>query len=209
MWTAAPAAALDKAIGPVAGFSYSDLSIDGQSGLEGRASFAGGGVVDLGLNDKFGIRIEPMFVSKGAKATHRNAYWGSVDGVTFNLKYIELPIMARYNLPSKSEAHGYLLGGLGVGFATQREAELSQAGTVETIDFGDVFSSTDLSVDLGIGFSLPQGANRWTIDGRAAIGVTNINDGGTVSFNGSALAVPATTTKTLGFRMLVTYLFPL
>jgi len=72
-----------------------------------------------------------------------------------------------------------------------------------------VFSSTDLSVDLGIGFSLPQGANHWTIDGRAAIGVTNINNGGTVSFNGSALAVPATTTKTLGFRMLVTYLFPL
>src|SRR5262245_1074654 len=99
---ATPAAALKKELGPIAGFSYSDMSIDGSDKLTGRGSFAGGGVLDLGFNDKFGLRIEPMFVSKGAKATHRNAYWGSVDGVTFNLNYIAVPILARYDLPSKS-----------------------------------------------------------------------------------------------------------
>jgi len=207
---AAPAAAeMTKAIGPIAGFSYSNLNISGSDALDARSTFAGGGVLDLGFNDKFGLRIEPMFVSKGAKATHRNAYWGSIDGTMFDLKYIEFPVMARYNLPSKSEAHGYLLGGVGLGFATKLEAELSQAGTTETVDFGDVLSSTDLSVDLGIGFSLPQGTNRWTFDGRAAIGVTNINNGGTVTFNGAPLVVPATTTHTLGFRLLVSYLFSL
>src|SRR5262245_28372002 len=98
--SATPAAALKKEIGPIAGFSYSNLNIDGSDALEGRGSFAGGGVLELGFNDHFGLRIEPTFVSKGAKATHRNAYWGSVDGVTFDLNYIAVPILARYNLPS-------------------------------------------------------------------------------------------------------------
>ena len=203
------AAAVTKAIGPIAGFSYSDLDISGSDKLEGRASFAGGAVLDLGFNDKFGLRIEPTFVSKGAKATHRNAYWGSIDGAQFNLEYIELPIMARYDLPAKSEAHGYLLGGVGVGFATKQEVDLTQGPEHATVDFSDVLGSTDLSVDLGIGFSLPQGTGRWTIDGRAAIGVTNINNGGTVTFNGGPLVVPASKTHTLGFRMLVSYLFSL
>jgi len=207
--TAAPALAVKKSAGVIAGFSYSNLNIQGSSGLDGRGSFAGGGVLDLGVNDKFGVRIEPMFVSKGAKSTHRNAYWGSVDGALFNLNYIDVPVLARYALPTTSATHGFVLGGLAVGFATKREAELSQGTQHETIDFGDVFSSVDASLDLGLGLSVPQGANQWTFDGRTAIGLTNINNGGTVTFGGSPLAVPSTTTHTLAFRLLVTYLFSL
>jgi len=128
---ASPAAALTKELGPIAGFSYSNLNISGQSGLNGRASVALGAALDLGFNEH------------------------------------------------------------------------------ETVDFKDVLSSTDVSVDLGIGFSLPQGPNRWAIDARAAFGVTNINSGGTVTFNGGPLVVPATSTHTIGFRTLVSYLFKL
>src|SRR5262249_27813147 len=59
---AAPALAVTRSAGVIAGFSYSNLNIQGSSGLDGRGSFAGGGVLDLGVNDKFGIRVEPMFV---------------------------------------------------------------------------------------------------------------------------------------------------
>jgi len=206
---ASPAAALTKELGPIAGFSYSNLNISGQSGLNGRASVALGAELDLGFNEHFGLRIDPMFVSKGAEATHRNAYWGTMDGAKFNLNYIDVPVLARYDLPAKSEAHGYLLGGVGVSFATKREVDLTQGNEHETVDFKDVLSSTDASVDLGIGFSLPQGPNRWAIDARAAFGVTNINSGGTVTFNGGPLVVPATSTHTIGFRTLVSYLFKL
>lgn len=207
---AAPAAAGTKSAGFIAGFSYSNLNIQGSSGLDGRGSFAGGGVLDLGVNDKFGIRIEPTFVSKGAKATHRNAYFGSVDGVLFDLNYIDVPVLARFDLPSESKSsHGFALGGVAVGFATKQEAELSQGSQHETVDFGPVFSSIDVNLDLGLGLAVPMGANCWTFDGRAAIGVMNINNGGTVTFQGNPLVVPSTTTHTLGFRLLVTYLFAL
>jgi hypothetical protein len=53
----------------------------------------------------------------------------------------------------------------------------------------------------------PAGANRWALDGRAGFGITNINGGGTVTFNGSSLAVPSTSTRSLAGRFFVSYGF--
>jgi hypothetical protein len=205
---AAPAAALTKAAGVIAGYNFSNLSISGQSDIQGRSSFLAGGVLDLGFNDRFGLRIEPSYVSKGAKATHHNAYWGTMDGVVFNLDYIDVPVLARYDL-MQGEQRTFLLGGVGVSFATKREAELTRGNLKQTVDFADVFSSTDVSLDLGAGISVPAGAGRMTFDGRAAFGLMNINNGGNVTFGGAPLAVPSTWTHTVGFRLLATYLFSL
>jgi hypothetical protein len=203
-----PAAAADKQLGILAGFNFSSLNIEGQSSMEGRSTFAAGGVVDWGLNDRLGIRIEPTYVSKGGKATHRNAYWGTVDGAVFKLDYIDVPVLARFDLAA-SESRGYLLGGLAVSFATKQKVELTQGPTHETVDFGNVFSPVDFSLDLGAGVGFPVGDHRMTVDGRAAIGLMNINDGGTVTLGGSPLTVPSTSTHTLDLRLFATYLFPL
>ena len=72
-----------------------------------------------------------------------------------------------------------------------------------------MFSSTDLTLDMGAGVSIPAGHNRVTIDLRGAYGLTNINQGGTVMFNGSPLAVPSTATHTLDFHVFASYLFSL
>ena len=205
---ASPAAGATRQLGILAGFNFSSLNIEGKSSMEGRSSFAAGGVVDWGLNDRFGVRVEPTFVSKGGKATKRNAYWGTIDGAVFKLDYIDLPVLARYDLAA-SESRGYLLGGLAVSFATQQKVELTQGTVHETVDFADVFSPVDFSLDLGAGVGFPVGANRMTIDGRAAIGLMNINEGGTVTLSGSPLTVPSTSTHTLDFRLFATYLVPL
>jgi hypothetical protein len=165
-------------------------------------------VVDFWINDTFGIRVEPTWLSKGAKATHHNDYWGTMDGVTFKLDYIDVPVLARLDL-SKSAGHPYALGGLSISFATKQQAELSQAGYSQTIDFGNVFSPTDLTLDLGAGVSVPVGRNRMTFDARGAYGLLNINQGGTITFAGSPLAVPSTATHTLDFHVFASYLFAL
>src|SRR4030095_4096055 len=153
----------------------------------------------------FGLGAEPIWVSKGAKAIQRNAYWGSLPEAVFKIDCIDVPILARYDLAT-SPAHGYLLGGFGVSFATQQEVEITLSNNYsESVDFSDVFNPVDVALDLGLGLSFPIGAQRMTIDGRAAIGLIDINDGGTVTFNGSPLAVPSTETHTLDFRLLVTY----
>jgi Outer membrane protein beta-barrel domain len=205
---AATTAMADMKIGVLSGFCFSNLSIEGQSGLQGRSSFALGGVADIGINERFGIRVEPTWLGKGAQATHRNAYWGSMDGAVFELQYIDVPVLARYDL-KPSDAHAYLLGGLSYSFATQRKVKLTQGNATETVDMSNVLKSYDASVDLGLGMAFKLGGGQeLTIDGRAALGLVNINDGGTVTFQGLPLAVPATSTHTLDFRLFATYLFP-
>ncbi len=199
--------AAETRFGPIAGLNIANLDIEGQSGLNVRTTFAIGGAVDIGLGGKFGLRIEPMYMSKGTKAQKRNAYWGSVDEAVFQLDYANIPVMARYDLGSSS-THGYVLAGVAVGFAIGQDVELTQTNVTETVDFSDVFASTDASIDIGAGVSFPVGTNRMTLDGRVAFGVMDINEGGAVIFNGAPLTVPDTSTQTLDFRLLATYLFP-
>ena len=42
-------------VGVIAGFDFSNLRIEGKSSIEGRSSFAAGGVVDIWINDRLGI----------------------------------------------------------------------------------------------------------------------------------------------------------
>jgi Outer membrane protein beta-barrel domain len=205
--TAGPAMAKPE-IGVIAGVNLANLSIEDAHGLDLRSTFAAGGVVDFSVSDRFGIRVEPMFLSKGAKATQRNAYWSTIDGVWFDLDYIEVPVLARFHLVDTGPG-GFLLAGLGFGFATGQNVELQQGTANETVDFQDVFSSFDLSLTLGAGFSVPVGEQRMTFDTRFAMGLLDINEGGTVTFNGAPLDVPSNSTTTLDIRFFATYLFPL
>ena len=205
---ATPAAALTKALGVIGGFNFSTLKIEGQSGIDARSAFAVGGVLDLGLKDRFGIRIEPMYLRSGGDATHRNAYWGTMDGAEFKLDYIGIPVLAHYDFGTNDKRNPYVLGGFGFNFPVSQKVELTQGNERATVDLADVFGS-DITVELGTGISFPAGENRWALDGRVAFGLTSINDGGTVTFNGSPLAVPATSTHSLAGRFFVSYLFKL
>jgi opacity protein-like surface antigen len=205
---AAPAAALTKELGVIGGFNFSTLKIEGQSGIDARSAFAVGGVLDLGLKDRFGIRIEPMYLRSGGDATQRNAYWGTMDGAEFKLDYIGIPVLAHYDFGTNDKRNPYVLGGFGFNFPVSQKVELTQGNERATVDLADVFGS-DITVELGTGISFPAGENRWALDGRVAFGLTSINDGGTVTFNGSPLAVPATSTHSLAGRFFVSYLFKL
>ena len=207
--SAAPAAAVTKELGVIGGFNFSNLKIEGQSGLDARSAFAIGGVFDVGFNARFGVRVEPVYLKSGADATSRNAYWGTMDGAEFKFDYIGVPVLARYDFGTNDKRNPYLLGGFGFNFAMDQKVELTQGNDRATVDFSDVLNPVDISVDFGGGVSFPAGANRWAVDGRLAFGLTNINDGGTVTFNGAPLAVPNTSTHSFAGRIFVSYLFKL
>jgi len=204
--SAAPATAVTKEVGVIGGFNFSTLKIEGQSGIDARSAFAIGGVLDLHLRDRFGIRIEPMYLRSGGDATHRNAYWGTMDGAEFKLDYIGIPVLAHYDFGTNDKRNPYVLGGFGFNLPVSQEVELTQGNERATVDLADVFG-TDVTVELGAGISFPAGANRWALDGRAGFGITNINGGGTVTFNGSSLAVPSTSTHSLAGRFFVSCRF--
>jgi hypothetical protein len=206
---AAAAGAAKTEFGLIAGFNFATLRIDGVDNMDPRGAFAAGGAVDHSFNEKFGVLFEPMFMSKGGKSTERNAYWGTNDGAVFQLDCIDFPLLARYNLGLPETSHGYLLAGVGLSVSTQSTVEITQGTTKGDADFSDVFNSTDFSIDVGAGISVPLGDNRMTFDGRVAYGLTDINKGGPVSFNGATFTVPTNSTHTLDFRLFATYFFSL
>jgi hypothetical protein len=204
---AAAAGAAKTEFGVIAGFNFATLQIDGVSNMDPRGAFAAGGAVDHSFNDKFGLLLEPMFMSKGGKSTERNAYWGTNDGAVFHLDCIDVPLLARYNLGTQEASHGYVLAGVGLSFATQTTVEISQGTTKGDVDFSNIFNSRDFSINAGAGISVPLGDNRMTFDGRVAYGLTDINKGGPVTFNGTTFTVPSNSTHTLDFRLFATYFF--
>lgn len=195
-------------LGAIAGINFASLNIDAVSSLGVRSSFAVGGMVDQSITKRLGVRVEPMFLSKGAKTSQNNLYSATVDEAKFKLDYIDVPILARFDL-AETPTRAYLLGGVGVSFSTSLDGEFTVGGAKETVDFTNAFSSTDVSADLGLGVGFPAGTGRVTVDGRVAIGLVNINDGGTVTYQGSPLTIPPTSTKTMDFRLFATYLFSL
>lgn len=206
---AVPASAMTKEVGVIGGFNVSTLKIDGQSGIDARSAFAVGGVLELGLKPHFAVRLEPMYLRNGGDATHRNAYWGTMDGAEFKLDYIGLPLLARYDFGTDGKRDPYVLGGFGFNFAVDQKVDLTQGQTRATVDLGNVFNPVDVTLELGAGIAFPAGANKWAVDGRLGYGVSNMNGGGTVTFNGSPLAVPSTSTHSLAGRFFVSYLFNL
>jgi len=203
-----PAAAGKTQLGAIAGVNFASLNIDAANSLGTRASFAIGGVIDQGITDRFGIRVEPTFLSKGAKTSQNNLYSATVNEAEFKLDYVDLPILARFDLAT-TPTRAYVLAGVSYSFATTSDVDLTLAGAKETVDFSDPFSSSDITADLGLGVGIPVGKDRMTFDGRVAFGLVNINDGGTVTYGGNPLTIPATSTKTIDFRLFATYLFSL
>lgn len=203
---ASAAHAADKHYGVIAGFNFGTLSIEGTDGTDPRGSFAAGIVADYGFNDRFGIRVEPEFMSKGGKSTKRNPEWGDNDGAIFQLDCFNFPILARYDLATSAK-RAYLLGGVGFSVGTEYKVEITKGEIKDTADLGDVFAAGDITLDLGLGISVPAGKDRMTFDGRVAFGLKDINQGGTIQIDGQPLVIPDISTHTLDFRLFATYLF--
>jgi opacity protein-like surface antigen len=201
------AGAAERRLGIISGFNIAKLDIEGRGG-DTRTSFAAGVVADLPFNDALGLRIEPMFTSKGGKGTTSNIYWGTVDRAEFQLDCIDIPVLLRYNLASQEAAHAYLLGGFGLSLFTEQKADIEIGPDKETVGLSDILQPWDLSLNMGVGLEFPAGANRFTVDARFGMGLFDINGGGNVMIADQPVAVPSTTTHNVEFRILGSLLFP-
>ena len=128
-------------LGAIAGFNFASLNIDATSSLGTRSPFAVGGVLDQSIKGRLGIRVEPMFLSKGAKTSQNNLYsaHGGRGQVQARL-HIDVPdpgtVRSRRATPTRAD----LLGGVGVSFASSLDGDPPRAASSETVDFTNVFS---------------------------------------------------------------------
>lgn len=128
-------------------WSFSDSDMDN---FDSRLSFHVGGVVELGLSDKFSVQPEILYSSVGAQMdVSEAATRAASDNFVYALDYLSIPVMAKYYI-----ADGFSLE-VGPQIGVLLSAKAKYDG--ESADVKDSFKSTDFSAGIGAGYKMENG----------------------------------------------------
>jgi hypothetical protein len=161
-----------------------------------------GGILDLRLANNVALRLQPMYLQKGAKLES-----DELPDVEFKIKlaYIELPMLLKLAF-GKGASRPYLLAGPALGFSTSAKIAVKAFGAPElAVDAKEFFKKIDFTLALGAGLSLAAGRNAIFVEGRYAFGIANIAEDVTDEQG----AVVEGNVKTRGIQIMAGVLFPL
>ncbi|HEX5133744.1 MAG TPA: porin family protein [Candidatus Krumholzibacteria bacterium] len=181
-----------KWAGVKGGINMADLTgDDAPDNTDMRNGFAGGAFFGWGINEQFGIQIEGLYMSKGAKGTDDST---NVD-VTLKLDYIEFPILFAARFPAGDKLAFDIFAGPTLGFNIKSEVE---AGG-QTADIEDV-KSFEFGATIGAGFYYMLESFSIVADARYGIGASSISE----DVGGESVDV-----KNTGIGIMVGVAFPL
>ena len=127
--------AQDSKFGVKGGLSMSSNSEEGAKSL---LAFHLGAFAEFKVSDKFAVQPELLYSAQGAKFSEAGA------SSTFNLNYINIPVMAKFNV---AEAFTLEVGPQ-IGFLMSAKAE--------GVDFKELCNSTDFGLNFGAGYNLSE-----------------------------------------------------
>jgi hypothetical protein len=143
---------------PKAGLNFSKQAISNVDGEQSKTGFTAG----LGVNFKvkgsaLSIQPELNYVSAGTKIKN--------DKNKYTLNYLELPVLVKYSFGPV-----YINAGPSIGMAlgNKDKIEALYGAKVEKFNFG---------LQMGGGIAIPFGKGSFLIDGRYALGLTDVNKG--------------------------------
>jgi len=174
-------------IGFTGGLNLANISVDPDQGLDlsSRTGFGFGGVLDLGLSENVALHVEPMFLQKGS-----NVNVQGLGEIKLKASYIEVPVLFKIALGT-STTRPYVMAGPSIGILLSAKAD--------DTDIKDTTKSTDFGLAFGAGVSFPAGNNSVFVEGRYALGLSDINDD----------ATDDTKIKTKGIQFMAGVTFPL
>lgn len=170
-------------VGARAGLSYATLSGDAvEAGY--RPGFVGGLTATVNVNPLVALQLEALYSQKGAS-------FDDDDGVSpfglgeqeVRLTSVEVPVLLRLNVPTRSSARPYLYAGpsFDVNLSADREFDDGTVGDdddlVEDDDFEDFVQGTTVNMVVGGGLDVRfPVAGKVTLDARYAFGLTDVFD---------------------------------
>jgi hypothetical protein len=172
---------------------------------KGRTAVGIGGSLEIDFNEMFAIQVQPMYLQKGEELSE------ILTPVSIKLKpsYLEIPVLFKA-YPVAAAARPYLMAGPSLGFLLSHKAEITDGTISVEADLKDVSETVDWSIVFGGGIAAPAGPGNLFVDLRYALGLTDINKGGTVTVAGlPALEIDPVDAKTRGFQIMGGVSFPL
>lgn len=188
---AAGARAAEVTGGLKTGMNISDLvGADAGGDKSSKAGFAFGGYLIFPLRTaSFRIQTECLYTEKGA------VYKGDVLGSHFEsrlkLAYLEIPVLARFDIESKSGAKPAFLIGPSFGIKIGARAESHAIGWSNSGNIDNV-RSIDPGVVVGGTVDIPAGRGAITLDARYTRGLATVyesNGGNTASIFNSVISI--------------------
>lgn len=121
-----------------------------------------GAMAELRIAPSLSIAVEPSFVGKGSRLAEHGYHT-----TDFQFDYIEVPLYTKYRLMI-GKVQPYLGAGPSLGFRLRAKSNDE--------DMKDDIKSMDASVAFGGGFEFGSRNATLFLDGRYAVGLTNIDD---------------------------------
>lgn len=146
---------------------------DAPDDLNRRTGFLAGAFVQLDFAGPFALQPEVLYVQKGAE--REDDLQGTTVTTTTKLDYIEVPVLAKFQLPVTGPFSPNLFAGPTAGFNVTSEAEVEGGGQSETEDIENT-SSTEFGVVFGVGGDFGIGAGTISVDARYGLGLTSVDD---------------------------------
>ena len=122
--------------GTKAGLNLANLAGDDIEGNSMLIGFSVGGFASIGISEAFSVQPELLYSTKGSSFD---------EGGDYVLSYIDIPIMAKYNV--SDEIH----------FELGPQIGLLMAADADGNDVKEFFSGTDIGLAVGGGYTLESG----------------------------------------------------
>lgn len=151
-----------------ANFANLDFSGDGvDPSLDRRVGLVAGAFMLFPMSETFGFQIEGLYSQKGAKFVEDD-FEDSIE-----LDSFDVPVLARYTIPSSTNTSFHLFAGPSFGFKLSAKSTSSFDGEDdEEIDISDDVKGVDFGLVVGAGIEF----GKFVIDGRYTHGLSNLNN---------------------------------
>jgi len=140
---------------------------------ENKMGLVGGVFAELGLAKGFSLQPEVLYVQKGAKFSFSE---GEITGTAkFNVDYVEIPLLLKYNLISSGLTIPSVYAGPYFGFNTRARLVFEMEGyPSEYLELKDEIKNTEFGLAFGAGLVQSLGLVKITLDARYDLGLSNV-----------------------------------
>jgi hypothetical protein len=156
--------------GVKAGVNFANLDFSGDDGgvsFDQRMGLVVGAFVLAPMTETFGFQVEGLYSQKGARAEE-----GDFEE-RIEMDWFDVPILARYTIPSSSSTSFHLFAGPSFAFKLGAKSILEFEGEgEEEEDIDEQIKGFDFGLVLGAGVEF----GKFVIDGRYTHGFTDLND---------------------------------
>jgi len=160
-------------VGLLGNLNSSNISGSAPSGTmySGSTGLGGGLILDYKVTDEVTISLQPMFLPKGTTISYDlPSYKEERDSVNVNFSYITIPLMVKVNASKVV----YVTSGFDVGFL--QSATVTNINVDGEQDISDNITSTDISVNFGVGFTFEVSSFNLFFEGRYSQGLFNASN---------------------------------